>query len=105
MTARSASALRKSIPQRKPNGAKAAAKPKSARLPEWNLADLYSGIGAPEVTRDLEKMDAECLAFEADYKGKLAEQAAGDRSDAEGVIRGRADGAHDGPKEMPARSR
>src|SRR6195952_196438 len=78
MTARSASALRKSIPQRKPNGAKAAAKPKSARLPEWNLADLYSGIGAPEVTRDLKKMDAECLAFEADYKGKLAEQAAGE---------------------------
>src|ERR1700710_49586 len=78
MTARSASALRKSIPQRKPNGAKAAAKPKSARLPEWNLADLYSAIGAPEVTRDLEKMDAECLAFEADYKGKLAEQTAGE---------------------------
>src|ERR1700712_2023169 len=76
MTARSASALRKSIPQRKPNGAKAAAKPKSARLPEWNLADLYSGIGAPEVTRDLKKMDAECLAFEADYRGKLAEKAA-----------------------------
>src|SRR3954471_2302273 len=76
MTARSASARRKSIPQRKPNGAKPAAKSKSARLPEWNLADLYSGIGAPEVTRDLDKMDAECLAFEADYKGKLAEQTA-----------------------------
>src|ERR1700712_2191462 len=78
MTARSASALRKSIPQRKPNGAKAAAKPKSARLPEWNLADLYSGIGAPELTHDLAKMDDECLAFEADYKGKLAEQTAGE---------------------------
>ena len=49
-----------------------------ARLPEWNLADLYSGIDAPEVARDLQKMDAECVAFETDYKGKLAEHVAGD---------------------------
>jgi oligoendopeptidase F len=60
--------------QRKPK--KSVAKTKSGKLPEWNLADLYSGIGAPEVTRDLEKMDAECVAFETDYKGKLAEQTA-----------------------------
>ena len=26
---------------------------KAGKLPEWNLADLYSGIDAPEVTRDL----------------------------------------------------
>ena len=45
---------------------------KSGKLPEWNLADLYSGIDAPEVSRDLDKVDAECTAFEADYKGKLA---------------------------------
>ena len=45
-------------------------------MPEWNLADLYSGIDAPEVARDLHKMDAECVAFETDYKGKLAEQTA-----------------------------
>jgi len=33
--------------------------PKPGRkLPEWNLADLYSGIDAPEVMRDLQKMDA-----------------------------------------------
>jgi oligoendopeptidase F len=76
MTSRSTSALRK------PNGKKSAAKPKTAnkagKLPEWNLADLYSGIDAPEVTRDLAKMDAECVAFETDYKGKLAERTAGE---------------------------
>jgi oligoendopeptidase F len=51
---------------------------KSGKLPEWNLADLYSGIGAPEVVRDLDRMDAECIAFEQDYKGKLAEATAKD---------------------------
>src|SRR5205085_6699289 len=59
----------------KPSLAKPApAKPasKTGKLPEWNLADLYSGIDAPEVARDLEKMDADCVAFETDYKGKLA---------------------------------
>jgi oligoendopeptidase F len=74
MTSRPISALRK------PNGKKSAAKSttatKTAKLPEWNLADLYSGTDAPEVTRDLAKMDAECVAFETDYKGKLAEQTA-----------------------------
>src|SRR3979490_3613464 len=76
MTSRSSSALRKSTALRKPNGKKPAVKSKTGKLPEWNLADLYSGIDAPEVTRDLEKMDAECVAFETDYKGKLAEQTA-----------------------------
>ena len=78
MTSRSA--------QRKPTAKKVAKKtaktsaPKSrtAKLPEWNLADLYSGIDAPEIARDLEKMDADCVAFETDYKGKLAENAAGE---------------------------
>lgn len=53
----------------KPSLAKAASK--TGKLPEWNLADLYSGIDAPEVARDLEKLDADCVAFETDYKGKL----------------------------------
>ncbi len=57
---------------------KAKAKPNAGRLPEWNLADLYSGIDAPEVARDLAKMDADCVAFETDYKGKLAEFTARD---------------------------
>src|SRR6202790_4923826 len=78
MTLRSTSALRKSTAQHKPNARKSAAKSRPAKLPEWNLADLYSGIDAPEVTRDLARMDAECVAFETDYKGKLAEQTAGE---------------------------
>src|SRR5471032_1944454 len=74
MTSRSSSAVRKSTAQRKPK--KSIAKTKPGKLPEWNLADLYSGIAAPEVSRDLEKMDADCVAFETDYKGKLAEKTA-----------------------------
>jgi oligoendopeptidase F len=46
-------------------------------LPEWNLADLYPGIDAPEVAADLAKGDAECIAFEETYKGKLAAIAGG----------------------------
>src|ERR1019366_3348835 len=76
MTSRSTSALRKSTVPRKPNIKKSAAKTRSGKLPEWNLADLYSGIDAPEVTRDLTRMDAECVAFETDYKGKLGEHTA-----------------------------
>ena len=56
----------------------AAVKSRAARLPEWIFADLYSGIDAPEVARDLPKMDADCVAFETDYKGKLAEFTARD---------------------------
>ena len=60
-------------------GSKAAtAKSKTGKLPEWNLADLYSGIDAAEIARDLQKMDADCAAFETDYKGKLAESVARD---------------------------
>ena len=78
MASRSTSALRK------PNSAKSTVKPaaksktasKAGKLPEWNLADLYAGIDAPEVVRDLARMDAECVAFETDYKGRLAEHIA-----------------------------
>src|SRR5467141_2110147 len=76
MTSRSSSALRKSTAPRKPGVKTAAAKTRVGKLPEWNLADLYSGIDAPEVMRDLQKMDSECVAFETDYKGKLAERVA-----------------------------
>ncbi len=44
-------------------------------LPEWNLADLYSGFEAPEVTADIAQAEAECGAFEETYKGKLGEMA------------------------------
>src|SRR6266700_2254894 len=73
MTSRS-SALRKPNTKKAATKAKPSAKPasKTGKLPEWNLADLYSGIDAPEVARDLETMDADCVAFETDFKGKLA---------------------------------
>jgi len=45
-------------------------------LPEWNLADLYAGLDDPALGRDLDRADTECAAFEAAYKGKLAEMAA-----------------------------
>jgi oligoendopeptidase F len=89
MTTRS-SALRKSTTQRKSTAAKSRVASKAAtksgsrigsntgKLPEWNLSDLYSGIDAPEVTSDLQKMDADCVAFETDYKGRLAEHLAKD---------------------------
>jgi oligoendopeptidase F len=51
---------------------------KTGKLPEWNLGDLYAAIDAPEVARDLAKMDVDCVAFETDYKGKLAEHTARD---------------------------
>ncbi|MBR1159344.1 M3 family oligoendopeptidase [Bradyrhizobium elkanii] len=76
---RKEAALRKTAAQRKSSASGPAAKKatsKTGKLPEWNLADLYSGIDAPEVARDLQKMDADCVAFETDYKGKLAENTA-----------------------------
>src|SRR3954470_3106993 len=76
-TLRKSSAQRKST-VRKPSSATARSASKGEKLPEWNLADLYSGIDAPEVARDLDRMDAECTAFEQEYKGRLAEQTAKD---------------------------
>ncbi|KIZ40936.1 MULTISPECIES: M3 family oligoendopeptidase [Rhodopseudomonas] len=83
-TSRTAKTSRKSVPRKsgstrsaaKPAGRKVAGKP--VKLPEWNLSDLYPGIDAPEVARDLDKIDAECVAFEADFKGRLAEETAKD---------------------------
>ena len=42
-------------------------------LPEWDLDDLYAAPDAPELAADLEALSVDCVAFEADYKGKLAE--------------------------------
>ncbi len=81
MASRSSSSQRRSSikksPAAKSNSSKLkASKLKIGRLPEWNLADLYSAIDAPEVGRDLDRLDAESIAFEKDYKGKLAEETA-----------------------------
>ncbi|GAB4358179.1 MAG: M3 family oligoendopeptidase [Oricola sp.] len=45
-------------------------------LPEWNLADLYGGLDAPELTRDLEKAAKDARAFSEEWKGKLSIAAA-----------------------------
>src|ERR1700746_566319 len=68
MASRSAVVAKK--PRPSPRG-----RPRLSPLPEWNLADLYAGIDAPEIKRDLDRVDADSLSFEEAYKGKL-----GDRS-------------------------
>ena len=50
---------------------------RSGALPEWDLSDLYAGIDAPEVGRDLARVDTLCGAFEKRYKGTLAALARG----------------------------
>jgi oligoendopeptidase F len=65
------------------SSAKKSAKPatktahKLGALPEWNLSDLYPGIDSPELKRDLEAIDGDCVGFEQAFKGKLAAMAAG----------------------------
>ncbi len=82
MTSRSSSALRKPAARKTIlKSAAKSAKPvktdkKTGKLPEWNLADLYAGIDAPEIGRDLDRMDSECVAFETEYKGKLSDETA-----------------------------
>lgn len=56
--------------------AAAEAAPALGHLPEWNLADLYAGMDAPELKRDLARAMAEALAFEGRWKGTLAAEAA-----------------------------
>lgn len=46
-------------------------------LPEWDLSDLYPGTGSQALKDDVAFLERETSAFEADYKGKLAELAAG----------------------------
>ena len=38
-------------------------------LPDWNLDDLYTGIDAPELAADFERMGADCTAFGERYEG------------------------------------
>ena len=35
-------------------------------LPEWNLGDLYTGGDAPELKRDLDRLEQACHRFAAD---------------------------------------
>ncbi len=67
---------RKTVAKRPTGRHPAGAKTSLGALPEWDLSALYSGLDDPAIKRDLERTDADCLAFEQDYKGKLAGLAA-----------------------------
>lgn len=43
----------------------------TAALPEWNLADLYTGPDSRELAQDLERTEESAKKFAQDYKGKL----------------------------------
>lgn len=75
MASRSNSSVRKST-SIKAKKVKAEPANKKAAPPEWNLNDLYAGIDDPVVADDLARLDADCVAFEADYKGRLASETA-----------------------------
>jgi oligoendopeptidase F len=42
-------------------------------LPQWDLSALYDGLDSPAVQADLDRALADSSAFEARYKGKLAD--------------------------------
>ncbi len=53
------------------NAAASAATAELGAMPEWNLADLYASIDAPEVKADLAKAAAEAKRLQEKYQGKL----------------------------------
>jgi oligoendopeptidase F len=61
----------------RPQAQAAARKSPLGALPEWNLADLYAGLDDPAIKRDLDRSDAESVAFEESYKGRLDDLARG----------------------------
>ncbi|MEO1292844.1 MAG: M3 family oligoendopeptidase [Pseudomonadota bacterium] len=42
-------------------------------LPEWDLTDLYPSQTSPELTSDLDRLDAACASYAADFEGKFAD--------------------------------
>jgi oligoendopeptidase F len=58
--------------QRAARAAKSRPASRLGALPEWKLDDLYAGIEDPGIKLDLDRMDADSVAFEEAYKGKLA---------------------------------
>jgi len=56
---------------------KPAKAPKFGALPEWDLKDLYPALDSPELKRDLELADSECVTFEQAFKGRLQAMVAG----------------------------
>ena len=74
-TGRSAAKRKSSATAKKSSKAKKTAA--VGPLPEWDLSDLYPGLESPQVERDLARSDTMCLAFEEQYKGRLAALAGG----------------------------
>ncbi|MCB1883850.1 MAG: M3 family oligoendopeptidase [Geminicoccaceae bacterium] len=55
------------LPAPEAAGAEAAAK-----APSWRLDDLYDGMGSPALKDDLDAAEAEAVALESGFKGRLA---------------------------------
>ena len=66
------------LTNRAPAASVTAATGSYGQLPEWSLDDLYEGMQAPALKDDVLRADAESIAFEARYRGKLAEMAVAD---------------------------
>lgn len=47
--------------------------PTPEALPSWDLSELYAGVDDPKLDADLAEVLALAQAFEADYKGRLAQ--------------------------------
>ena len=58
-------------PVRLPAGQAAATESGLGELPEWNLADLYPAMDAPEFARDIDRVLADAVSFESEWKGRL----------------------------------
>ena len=67
--------MRTFSPQQKGAAATAQAKATLGDLPEWNLADLYASMDAPELKADIDRAGRESEAFESRWKGTLAAEA------------------------------
>ncbi len=63
------------LPMRNAAVEKSASTDGLGNLPEWNLADLYPSVDAPELKRDMARAAEAAVAFEASWKGKLLEAA------------------------------
>jgi len=56
---------------RSPSGAAEQSSEALGVMPEWNLDDLYRGLGDPALARDLAAAEARAVAFEDAFKGRL----------------------------------
>ena len=87
------------MPARAAAGEPAAQGEAAGSLPEWNLADLYAGMDAPALARDLDRVAADAITFESEWKGKLEDAA---RNPASGDL-GRALRAYEAIEELMGR--